>query len=83
MNVSLNSHFERFVRDAVASGRFKSSSEVVRQGLRLLEERETRLAALRLEIDKGRQSGDPVRFDAKAIKARGRQARHRRTGQRA
>ena len=36
MNVSLNPHFERFVEEVVAGGRFKSSSEVIREGLRLL-----------------------------------------------
>ena len=74
MNVSLNAHFEKFVAEAVASGRFKTSSEVVREGLRLLEERETRLAALRREIRKGRQSGDPVPFEPEEIKRRGREA---------
>ncbi len=74
MNVSLNTHFEKFVAEAVASGRFKSSSEVVQEGLRLLEEREIRLAALRHEIQKGRKSGDPVPYDPEEIKRRGREA---------
>ena len=74
MNVSLNEHLEQFVELAVASGRFKSSSEVIREGLRLLEERETRLTALRQEIAKGRESGEPVEFDPEDIKNRGRQA---------
>jgi antitoxin ParD1/3/4 len=74
MNVSLNAHFEKFVAEAVASGRFKSSSEVVREGLRLLEEREIRIAALRREIRKGRQSGDPVPYEPEEIKRRGREA---------
>lgn len=51
MNVSLNPHFERFVEEVVASGRFKSSSEVIREGLRLLEEREVRLMAVRRQLD--------------------------------
>jgi len=72
MNISLNPHFETFVADAVASGRFKSSSEVVREALRLLEERETRLNALKREIEAGRASGEPVPFDPEAIKRRGR-----------
>ncbi len=74
MNVSLNAHFENFVAEAVASGRFKSFSEVVREGLRLLEEREMRIAALRRKIQKGRQSGDPVPYDPDEIKRRGREA---------
>jgi antitoxin ParD1/3/4 len=72
MNISLNSHLEAFVTEAVASGRFKSSSEVVCEALRLMEEREARLSGLRGEIEAGRASGLPVSFDPEAIKQRGR-----------
>jgi antitoxin ParD1/3/4 len=41
LNVSLTPHLERFVNSRVSSGRYQSASEVVREGLRLLEERET------------------------------------------
>lgn len=40
MNVSLTHELERFVHDRVATGRYHSASEVVREGLRLLESRE-------------------------------------------
>jgi antitoxin ParD1/3/4 len=60
-SVALGSHFETFVRDQVRSGRFNNASEVVRAGLRLLEESEQRrqlgLEALRTEIAAGRASG--------------------------
>ena len=82
MNVSLNAHLEKFVAEAVASGRFKSSSEVVREGLRLLEEREIRIAALRWDIQKGRQSGDPVPYEPDEIQRRGREALETRQGPR-
>jgi antitoxin ParD1/3/4 len=39
-NVNLTEHFDRFVEDGIASGRFGNASEVVREGLRLLEQRE-------------------------------------------
>ena len=39
-NVDLTEHFDRFIEAGIASGRFSSASEVVREGLRLLEERE-------------------------------------------
>jgi len=39
-NVNLTEHFDRFIEDGVASGRFGNASEVVREGLRLLEQRE-------------------------------------------
>ena len=65
-SVSLGLHFEGFVSDMVADGRFGSASEVVRAGLRLLEEREAKLAALRAAISKGIESGF-VEFDLAKI----------------
>jgi antitoxin ParD1/3/4 len=47
MNVSIGERWEGFVESAVKSGRYSSASEVVREGLRLVEEREARLQALR------------------------------------
>ena len=68
VNVSLNDQVEKFV----TSGRFKSSSAVIREGLRLLEERKQKLVMLRQEIEASRKSGEPIAFDANAIKRRGR-----------
>lgn len=57
INVSLTPHLERFVTSRVASGRYQSASEVVREGLRILEEREaarrTAIRELRKEIAVG------------------------------
>jgi len=47
MNVSIGERWEGFIDSAVKSGRYASASEVVREGLRLVEEREARLRALR------------------------------------
>lgn len=47
MNVSIGDRWEAFVAEAVRTGRYGSASEVVREGLRLVEEREARLIALR------------------------------------
>jgi antitoxin ParD1/3/4 len=62
-SVALSHHFESFIRDQVQSGRFNNVSEVVRAGLRLLEQQEQRnqleLNALRNEIAAGRASGIP------------------------
>ena len=57
MNVSLTQEMEHFISERVASGRYRSASEVVREALRLLQEREeerqVRLDALRAEIVEG------------------------------
>lgn len=64
MNISLTPELDKFVHDKVASGRYHSASEVIREGLRLLEEqeqlREVKLAALRDEIQKGLASGQSI-----------------------
>lgn len=60
-SVALSKHFETFVRDQVESGRFNNVSEVVRAGLRLLEDQEQvndmKLAELRVVIAAGLKSG--------------------------
>lgn len=63
-SVALGSHFENFVGTAVESGRYNNASEVIRAGLRLLEENEERLQALKSAIDEGEQSGIATDFDA-------------------
>jgi antitoxin ParD1/3/4 len=50
MNVSIGDRWERFVSQVVDEGRYGSASEVVREGLRLVEEREARLLALRQTV---------------------------------
>jgi antitoxin ParD1/3/4 len=51
MNVSIGERWETFVDRVVREGRYGSASEVVREGLRLVEEREARLKALRTMLD--------------------------------
>ena len=58
---SIGEYFEGFIESLIESGRYSTASEVMRDGLRLLEEREERrkvkLEALRAEIQKGFDSG--------------------------
>jgi len=64
---TLGEHFAAFVDEQVSAGRYGSASEVVRAGLRLLEERETKLKALRQAIHEGLESGPPEPFDVEAF----------------
>ena len=50
---TLGQHFEAFIQAQLATGRYTDASEVIRDGLRLMEERESRLAALDAAIGRG------------------------------
>lgn len=69
-SVTLGDHFSRFIDTQIQSGRYGSASEVLRAGLRLLEEREVRVKALQDALIAGERSGDPQTFDVEAFKAR-------------
>ena len=65
--MSLGSHFEEFIDARLQTGRYSSASEVVRSGLRLLEEHENKVEALRLALVKGEESGTSTSFDFDAF----------------
>ena len=68
-SISLDDHFVEFLSREVRTGRYRSASEVVRAGLRLLEDQEAHMAALRAALMAGEASGAPEDFDFDAFVA--------------
>ena len=64
-SISLGNHFESFIEHSIHDGRFNNASEVVRAGLRLLEEEENKIIVLRKAIIEGLESGRAFDFDPK------------------
>lgn len=62
-SVSLGDYFESFIRSSISNGRYENASEVIRAGLRLLEEEEGKLIALKTAIKEGIGSGIAYEFD--------------------
>ena len=61
--VALGAHFDEFVQSSVRGGRYTNASEVIRAGLRKLEEDERKIVALRAAIEEGENSGYVEDFD--------------------
>jgi antitoxin ParD1/3/4 len=74
-SVILGDHFAEFIDRQVGQGRYSSASEVVRAGLRLLEEREMKVEALRAALIEGEQSGASTPFDFDDFVGRRRQGK--------
>ncbi|MBU4485748.1 MAG: type II toxin-antitoxin system ParD family antitoxin [Candidatus Delongbacteria bacterium] len=66
-SISLGDHFETFMTKEIDSGRYKSASEIVRAGLRLLESEEKKLDALRSALVEGEKSGMIENFNQKKL----------------
>ncbi len=75
-SVSLGAHFAAFIDSQVQGGRYSTASDVVRAGLRLLEEHEGKVKALQDALRAGLESGEPRPFDFEAFKARKRAEFH-------
>ena len=65
-SISLGNHFDIFIKGSVSKGRYKNASEVIRAGHRLLEEEESKIAALKNAIQEGIESGIAYDFDPKS-----------------
>lgn len=62
-SVTLGEHFEQIIDKSIKSGRYSSASEVIREGLRLVDEREKKIRILREAIEAGERSGYVKDFD--------------------
>jgi antitoxin ParD1/3/4 len=62
-SVSLGNYFDDFIQRRISVGRYKNASEVVRAGLRLLEDEENRVMALQSSIQEGIESGIATAFN--------------------
>ena len=64
-SISIGNYFDSFIKSRISTGRYKNASEVVRAGLRLLEEEENKIMALREAIQEGIESGIAHDFNPK------------------
>ena len=64
-SISLGDHFESFISKKVGTGRYHSASEVIREGLRLMEQEEKKIEALRFALEIGENSEIAKDFNAK------------------
>lgn len=62
-SISLGNYFDDFIQNRLSSGRYKNASEIVRAGLRLLEEEESRVQSLKISIQEGLDSGFSADFN--------------------
>jgi len=72
-SLTLGTYWETFIKQQVSSGRYGSTSELIRDSLRLLEARETKLEALRSALITGEKSGSAGSLDMNEIKQKARQ----------
>lgn len=67
VTASLGPHYEEFIQNSILTGRYNNASEVIRAGLRRLEEDESRLASLKAALEEGEASPDVTDFDPQVV----------------
>ena len=78
-SIALGEHWQAFIEKLVSSGRYGSASEVIRNALRLLEERNAKIETLRAALVEGEASGSAGRLDMDVIKRKARQQAEQKT----
>lgn len=67
-SIILGDHFDNFIKDEIKSGRYGSASEIIRSGLRMLEEEKIKIEAINHALVVGENSGTSRRFDNEMFK---------------
>ena len=75
-SVALGPHFEDFIQASIMSGRYNNASEVIRSALRLLEEQEQKILALRAAVEDGLNSGIVDDFDSQQFLQQMKERKH-------
>lgn len=75
-SVALGPHFEDFIQASIMSGRYNNASEVIRSALRLLEEQEQKIIALRAAVEDGLKSGIVDDFDSQQFLQQMKERKH-------
>ena len=75
-SVALGPHFEDFIQASIMSGRYNNASEVIRSALRLLEEQEQKILALRAAVEDGLKSGIVEDFDSQQFLQQMKERKH-------
>ena len=66
-SITLGEHFDRYIAEQLASGRYRTASELIRESLRLHEAREIKIAALRAAVEEGLTSGTDDGFSFEGL----------------
>lgn len=69
-SVILGGHFDHFIKKEIESGRYKSASEVIRSGLRILEAEKRKIELINDALVIGEKSGKPKKFDNEKFKSK-------------